>query len=339
MPVISPSYLMDLESRMRFIQETEYLELTSKLWWDKCTKIIPSGSKRELVSWIINSAQLEDQGLGGNMTFDDMSIVETEFKPKDAGKGLKLRKNTFEDLDGNGVEVATEWSKQIGAQFAYWGQKQISTFLMNGAQSTSLAYDGLPYFSASHLVHPLDSTKGTYSNLITGKPIDASVTTDVALANLQSVFASIASIKAPNGSDPRNLEPAFILAPPKLFPRAVQLTNAKFIAQAAATGGGGADVEALIASMGFGMPVQANELAGWESDTSFFVFCKAATTTTLGGLVYVDREPFHVTYYTGEGGATGLDAILSRTKELEWHAAGRNVAGYGHPYAVIKVTA
>jgi hypothetical protein len=119
----------------------------------------------------------------------------------------------------------------------------------------------------------------------------------------------------------------------------VQLTNAKFIAQAAASGGGAADVEALIAALGYGEPVLVDELAGFESSTTYFVIAEAVTSSQLGGLVYIEREPFTIRYYTGRGGGNGVDAILDRIDELEWHTSGRNAVGYGHPYTVFKVTA
>jgi phage major head subunit gpT-like protein len=330
---------MDLESRMRKIQENEYLRLTSNLWYDRCTKIMTSGARREIVTWVLNTAQLEDQGQGGNVAFDDMVILETEFTPKTAGKGLKLRRQQFEDLDGNGVELASEWSAQMGAQHAYWPQKQVATMLKNGALASALGYDGKPFFSALHPVNPNNTSAGTFSNLFTGVPIDASVTPDVALANLATVFSNIASIKMPNGSDPRMLRPAGILTAPKLFPRAIQLTNARVIAQAAATGGGGADVDALIRSLGYGQPICADEFAGFESDTTYFVIAEQVTSSQLGGLVYVDRESFSTRYYTGRGGGNGVDAVLDRADELEWHTSGRNIVGYGHPFTVFKCTA
>ena len=64
------------------------------------------------------------------------------------------------------------------------------------------------------------------------------ITADVALTNLAKVQAYIESIAAPNGTDPRGLTGVKILAGPALFPRVVQLTNAKILAQAAASGGG-----------------------------------------------------------------------------------------------------
>jgi len=339
MPALTPQFVMDLETRMRFIQERDYLKLAGRLWWDRVTKVMTSGSRREIVTWIVNSAQLEDQGQGGNIAFDDMMMVETEFTSKTAGKGLKLRRQQLEDLDGNGVQLASEWSAQMGGQHAYWPQKQVVTLLKNGHLATSLAYDGLPFFSASHLVNPKNAAAGTYSNLISSVPIDESVTADVALKNLKTVFASIASIKMPNGSDPRFLRPAGIIANPTLYPRVCQLTNAKFLAQAAASGGGGADVEALISALSYGAPICADEFGGWESDTTYFVIAENVMGTELGGLVYVDREPFTTRYYTGRGGGTGVDAILDRADVLEWHTSGRNVAGYGHPFVIFKCKA
>jgi len=143
----------------------------------------------------------------------------------------------------------------------------------------------------------------------------------------------------PNGDDPRMLRPSGILCSPKLFPRAVQLSNAKYIAQAAVTGGGGADVEALIGALGYGQPIMASELAGFESDTTYFVICEQVTSSQLGGIVYLQREAFSTRYYTGRGGGNGVDAILDRLDELEWHNSGRNVTAPGHPYAVFKCKA
>jgi hypothetical protein len=340
MPAVTPSFVMDLESRMRRISETDYLRITQKLYWDKLMKVIPSGSRREIITWILNTAHLEDQGQGGNIAFEDMVMLETEFTAKTAGKGLRLRRQQFEDLDGNGVPLATEWSAQMGAQHAYWPQRQAIQLLRDG--ETGLAYDAKAFFATDHPNNPYDAGAGTYKNLYTGAdaaPIDESVTLDVAIANLGKVYAAIAAMKMPNGKDPRFLRPAAILCAPKLFPRAMLCTNAKYIAMAASTGGGSADIEGLITRLGYGMPTQADELSDFESGTTYFVIAEQLASSQLGGLVYVDREPFSIRYYTGRGGGTGVDAVLDRGDVLEWHTSGRNVAGYGHPFLIFTVKA
>ncbi len=339
MGVLNLQYVMDLESRMRMIRENEYLRLTSNLWWDKTMKVLPSGSRREIITWALSTAQLADQGQGGNWEYDNLTILETEFTAGDVGKAFKLRRKQFEDMDGNGVQLAAEWSQQIGAQHAYWPQKTAVSLLKNGHLAGSKSYDNVSFFSASHPVNPMKSEAGTFSNLFTGVDVSTAVTADTALANLSTIFANIASIKMPNGVDPRFLRPSGILCAPKLFPRMVQLSNAKFIAQAAGSAAGSGDVEALIRALGYGQPIMADELAGFESDTTFFVICEQVTGSQLGGLVYVEREPFSVRYYTGRGGGNGVDAILDRADELEWHTSGRNIGAYGHPFAIFKCTA
>lgn len=338
MPAVTVEFLMDFESRMQRITEAEYLRLTASenMWWDSITKIKPSMTRKELVSWILNMAYLSDQGEGGNIRFEDPVMLETEYTNKTAGKGLRLRRQQFEDLDGNGVDLATEWSAQMGAQHGYWPQRQIAELLKNGETGTT--YDGLPFFSASHYNNGSDASNGQFSNLLSGTSyrIDSggSTTLESAASNLAKVYSAIRSFKMPNGKDPRMLRPAGIMCGPALFPRASQLLDAKFLAGSA---GGTSDFTGYLSRMGYGRVIEAPELVESEYDTSYFVVVDQLAASQLGAFVYVDREPFSIRYYTGRGGGTGVDAILDRSDVLEWHTSGRNVAGYGHPYMLIKV--
>jgi phage major head subunit gpT-like protein len=343
MPALTPQFLFDFESNMQAITENEYARFAANMWWSKFMRTRPSGSRQEIIAWLLSTAKIENlEKMGGKVPFEDLVSTYTTFESQYAGAGLRLRRAQVEDLDGNGLELAGKWSGDIGAYMGYWPQKQLINLVKNGHLATSKSYDQVPFFSASHPVNPFNTAAGTYSNLFTGgtaAPIDSSVTLDVALDNVSKVIAAVRAIKMPNGEDPRFLRPTGLVVPPRLQQRAVQLTNAKFIAQAAASGGGSADVQALIASFGFVEPVVSDELAGFESDTTWFLACEEISSSQLGGFVYVDREPFRINYYTGAGGGTGVDAQLDRTDELEWHCKGRNVAGYGHPYAFFKVKA
>jgi phage major head subunit gpT-like protein len=358
MPALTPEFLFDFESNMQVITENEYARFASNLWWSKFMKTRPSSSKKEIVTWLLSTAKIEDlEKSGGKMVFEDLVSKYTTYENKNAGGGLRLKKQQLEDLDGGGIDLATKWSGDIGAYMAYWPQKQLVSLIKNGATSGFNSYDDVTFFSNAHPINPANTGLGTYANIFTGAAastpatdpndasypgacaIDDSVTVDVALANLSKVVSYIRSIRMPNGEDPRFLRPVSILAPPRMQARVTQLTNAKFIAQAAASGGGSGDVEALIASFGLVTPTIADEFAGFESDTTWFLACEELASSQLGGFVYVDREPFRITYYTGSGGGTGVDAILDRTDELEWHCKGRNVTGYGHPYTMFKVKA
>lgn len=349
MPALTPEFLMDFESKMQVIQEREYTRLASNMWWSRLMKTRPSTSRRELLTFMLSTAKIEDFGTaGGKMVFEDLVSRYTEFESRYAGAGLKLRRAQLEDTDGNGIDLAAQWSGDIGAYMGYWPQKQLVSLIKNGATSGYNSYDAVTFFNSAHPVNPFNTGAGTFSNIFTGGasgaypgacPIDDSVSVDVALANIAKINGYIRSIKLPNGEDPRFLRPTILLGAPRMGPRLAQMTNAKFIAQAASSGGGSGDVEALISSFGFAQPIVADELAGFENDTTFFVGCEQLVASQLGAFTYIDREPFKITYYTGQGGGTGVDAFLDRADELEWHCKGRNVAGYGHPYLFFKCKA
>lgn len=355
MPAITPSFLMDFESRMQAIVEDEYSRLSSELWWSEVAKLRPSGSKREVIAWLISTAQIEDLGLkGGEMPFRDIESKYTEYENRFAGNGLKLLKSDLEDLDGKGLEVAAHWSRDMGSYMAYWPQKKIAELILAGETGTT--YDGKAFFAKDHLSNPASGTK-TFANLFSGAaastpatdpndaiypgaaPIDDSISVETALTNLSKVVAYIESIRMPNAVDPRYLSVKGMLVAPRMMARATQLTNAKTIAQSAASGGGGADVEALIKSLGVATPIKAREFAA--EPTTYYLIAEQLSSSQLGSLTYVDREPFAINYYSGVGGSgvVGIDAILNRANELEWHCKGRNVAGYGHPFLLFKVKA
>jgi hypothetical protein len=219
-------------------------------------------------------------------------------------------------------------------------------------------------------VNPVDAGLAsiTFANDFTGAasgvypgalPIDDAVhggydgTVNMALINLSKAIAYVrGGIKMPNGEDPRYLKPSVILAPPRMTARVQQLTNARTIAQVAGTGAGGSgDVEALIKNWGLASPIEVLELAAGQqytmddgtvvtgSDTTWYLACEEINSSQLGALVYVDREPFSINYYSGFGGASAFDSMLGRQREFEWLCQGRNVTGYGHPYMLFRFQA
>jgi len=325
------------------LTEREYDRLNNALWWRGITKLRTTGALRDVLLWLLSTATIKDQGGGGNIAFDDLVSTYTEVENKFSGAGLKLQRQQLEDTDGNGVELAGQWSADIGAYMSYWPQKQVTHLLKNAHTAEYTGYDKQPFFSLAHPVNPFKSSAGTFANLFTGAaagaypgacPIDDSVSADVALSNLSKILSYVASIRMPNGEDPRFLRPKMILCSPRLFPRAVQLTSAKFIAQAVGTGGGSADVEALIKALGFATPTMADELAGFENDTTFYVAAEQISSSQLGAVLYTEREAFKINYYSNMSSAD-----LDRADVLEWHCRGRNVVSSGHPYLLFKCKA
>lgn len=359
---ITPTFLVKLEDNMQMITENEFVRMTlsDNLWWREVTRVRQSANRKEIIAWLLSTAQIFEEGkTGGNITFDDMASKSVIYEHSRFGAGLKLTVDELTDNDAHGFDFAAEWSAQIGALMAYFPQQQVAKAILNGESTTGpfgTAYDGLAYFagnSSPHPNNPFRTSGGYYANLLTGAsaaasggkpaypgalPIDTGVTLDVAFANLQKFIAYIAAIKMPNGITPRFLKLKSLLLPPELTARGQQLTNARFIAQQATGGAGSGDVEAVIKNWGLGTPTTVQEFStGVAADaTSWYGATEQVQSTQLGALVFIERVPFKVTYYTGAGGGTGVDAVLDRAVELEWHLRGRNANGYGHPYGLFK---
>jgi hypothetical protein len=344
MGILTPTYLVDLETRMQIITENEYARLNDSrnLWWRLITRTRTTQARKDIVTWLLNTAQIRDQGKGGNIRFDDMVSNYTTIEHGFSGAGLKMRKADLDDLDGGGVDAASQWSSDIAAQMAYWPQRQAADFLKTAHTSKYKTYDGLPFFATNHPVNPYRPTAATYANLFTGGasgvypgalPIDASVSLETAANNLQALYAYISGLVMPDLVTPRFLNPIGMLVAPNLMYRASAITKAKFIATSTSNGGAApSDVEGLIQDLGFAPPIKAPELANFEGGTTYFVICEQLAASQLGALIYTQREAYRVNYY---GEVT--DAVLNRADELEWHCKGRNGMSAGHPYLLFKV--
>ena len=388
MPDITPTFVMQYERRMKAITENEYARrlASDKTWWTKIMRTTPIEGATERVTWLLDTATIEPIGPTGSagLTFQNMVTQTTEYPTFKHGKGIRIMRDQLEDLNGTGLDEAAKWSENIGNETAYYPQVLATQLILNGTATdgSANAYDGVPFFIGNttstiggvtvtgHPYNPYQPTLGGYSNWLTSSssgsypgacPIDESVTPDVALYNLGKAIAFIASVKMPNGRDPRFLTPTAIVVPPRMAPRLRELLGAKFLAQAAATGGGSGDVAALISGWGLGEPIVAHEFGASftysfqqpfvqassgnvtylpetvsGSDTTYYIICEEMRSTQLGGLLYVTRKPFKVNYYTGDAGGTGMDAILDRTDEFEYHCKGRMSGQYGHPYTIFK---
>ena len=391
MPAITPSFVMQYERRMRTLTENEYVRrlAAQNVWWNRCLRTINIEGKTERLTWLMSTAMIEPVGPTGSgvISFEELATQTAEYPVFRHGKGIKVHRDQLEDLDGTGLNILAEWSSQIGNEMAYYPQRLAAQLLLNGANTdgSANAYDGIPFFADNtantvggvsvkgHPYNPYRPSLGGYPNWLHGSnsgnypgalPIDDSVNVDVALTNLGKAIAYIASVKMPNGVDPRFLTPAFIIAPPRMAPRVRQLLDAKFIAQVAGasnSGAGSADIMALVSGWALGAPIIAQELGGnfsyttsvpfmgsggnvrfatetlTGSDTTYYIVCAENTTTQLGGLLFLQRKPFKVTYYTGDSGGTGMTASLDRQNEFEYHVQGRMSVQYGHPYAIFRV--
>jgi hypothetical protein len=349
--IATQEWLHDMESNMRSILVDSYKRLLLSMWWTSVAAQKTSMAKAEVFTWLITTARIRRME-SGQAHFEDMLNQYTTITNEFAQDGLLLKKEQLEDLvngvpGGAGLDMAAAWARAIGSYTAYWPQKECAGAILNGGSSGYNSYDGVTFFNTAHPVNGVDTSEGTFPNILNPTTvggqtrIDSGITMDVAIDNFSRIRAFVASIKSANGVDPRGLQIRGILHPPALRSRVLQLTGPGLIAQAAATGGGSADLAPIIADWKLDKPLEAVELgAGFESpegnsgsDTSYYLVCgEVSADDELGGLVYQTREPFGVLWHGPE-----LSAKLARERELQWLCQGRNAVGYGHPYLLFRV--
>ena len=346
------TWTADVETNMRSIVNDEFsrFQRPENRWWDAAATRLTIGTRTQIIAWFVNSARLYPQGEGGgNFSYANPLQLDTKFTPTTTGAAVQVRRQEIEDIDQNGMLSGaalgplTSWSRDMGHQFGYWPQFQIAELVKN-AEGTTIApaYDGLAFFATGHYNNGKDSSDGTYDNLLSGSTYApaASATDDVWMAALAATYLAMAKVKFATGQV-RMLRPAAILCGPALYPKIARLLDSKFIAAGASVSGSGgsSDFSGFLSRLGYGKVILAPELIADEWATNYIVLADRGGEADLGAFIYLDREPFSIRYYTGRGGGTGVDAILDSADRLEWHASGRNIAGYGHPFLAFKAKA
>jgi phage major head subunit gpT-like protein len=349
---ITPQYFMSLEQRMQLIQEQEYAAMSSSLWAPQIYRTRDSQSRKELLQWFISTATITDQDEGGNIEFDKIEALYTSIENKTAGRGLELKKEQMDDIDGGGAQMAAQWVRDISQVAAYWPQLQTAKLMIGGTSATDYAaYDGKAFFATDHYVNPVEKTAlnvpsgyaTTYRNLHSSSnalPIDDTVSVETAYSNISKLISYLATIPTSNGLYPRHLQPIAWFVPPRMGPRAAVLTSAKFIASVAESGksAGTLDVQGLVSFLGMGMPTICPELSAafGGSDTTYYVLAAARGTSrsVLGPIIYIPREPFGIIYHGPQ-----TDAQLAIRRKFQWTEVGRYGIGPGHPFELHRVEA
>lgn len=152
----------------------------------------------------------------------DMKVVE--FDDGFEIEALQLFTNAF---------AARQWAN-VPEQFTIAEQRHVNrnlvTLLEAGTGTTlqTCPWDGLAFFTASHLADPLGDTSNTFSNYqVTGKAVD-----DV--TKVEEEVTLMRAVKDPNG-EKLGVEPTDILVPTAKFQKTVNLFKQDLIANAAGT--------------------------------------------------------------------------------------------------------
>jgi phage major head subunit gpT-like protein len=323
--IVTPQIVRRIEDNLQYITVSAWKRRERNLWWRRVMKTRTSATKKELLQWMLETAQIQPMGNGGNLTTEDLVEIYWEIENEKYGAGLTLSADDISD--GAGLDRAGQWARHIGNAGAYWPQKEATRLLKNG--KTLLCYDGQPFFDEEHPVNPyIGEASGVYPNLFTGMPFSAE--------NLAEIYAQIEGIEAPDGS-PRHLRPTMVLAGPVERLAVTQALGAEIMADPVSSGTTAPATNMIKTSYGFVEPIIAPELnevatVGGRSRGVWFLGCELIEDDELGGLIYQERQAYTMNSYSPM-----TDAELGRLDAFEWQLKGRNAASYGHPFLLFRV--
>src|SRR5450432_1567551 len=320
---ITPQFIGTFETNVQtFIVDAWKRAQEDGLFWDEFMDVRSSATLRELYFWLIETARIYQENLGGNKRYDDIAATFYEIDNQNSGSALRLTKNEIEDnmiaADGMrgmpALDYAANWAKQIGGAAAYWPQQQLVSLL--GSGKTQNGYDGVPFFSQAHPINPVSGTGPSYSNLLAGLKLDAA-NLQLSASNLNAAAAAMRSLKQPNGAM-RFLRPNVLLHAPNETYVVNQLLDSKFFNAS----------ENVFTRLGI-RPVCADELSG---EPGVWYLGARMIPGEGGAFIYQEREPYVLTTYSSDS-----QVELQRRKEFEWLYDGRNAAAFGHPYLFFRV--
>lgn len=220
-------------------------------WWSKVAMEVPSTSRENRYGWMKIIPRMREWV--GERKINNLAGRSYTIENKDWELSVGVERNAIQDdqLGLFGPAIA-----MMGDQAARHPDDLLTTLIQSGV--TALAFDGLPFFSASHPVDSDNTALGTYSNNFTTTPLNS--------ANFQSVRAAMKAFKGEDNK-PLRVDPRLLIVPPQLEATALQILNAEFTAPAAAFGqnaAGGYQTNVLKGSADLlVIPELANEPTTW----------------------------------------------------------------------------
>ena len=305
--MLDSTFVANLRQAVHIHEMNEYLQIARNLKYSIFTKHLPSTTLKERYVTLLENAVIRDYGVnGGSVRFEEQVTGEQSFVNHVYKSGWAESEYKFKDLangtiGGEGINLLSQWTKQVTARAAYQPQYLAISALRAGT-ATSLTldgqvhdivcYDSQPLFSQTHPYNFKRTSLGYFCNYFKGAPASAvannigfkplagpfaknagtgeweydasaKVSVEDAWNNLWDTITAIAGVKMADGLTPRYLKPTRIVAGTKLRKAITTLLSAQFIAAQASSGTGGAtDIKGTITALGLAEPAFLDELVG-----------------------------------------------------------------------------
>lgn len=281
----------------------------AKPWYEALAMTTPSTTGEERHAWIDLIPRMRKWV--GERAVLNLAARSYLLANEDFELTLAVKRN---DILDDRIGLFSPMFQMMGRSTSKWPDDLVRAALQAG--KTQLCFDGQFFFDTDHPVDMDDPTKGTYSNLLTGKALSATT--------YQEARQAIMTFKGADGL-PMGIIPNTLAVPPQLEHVGRQILNADFIAPAAGFGGNGSDMQSNVLKGSANLvviPELANEPAAWYL---------AATDMPVKPLVFQQRQaPVFV-----PKDQPSSSNVFSR-KEFIYGVDSRGAAGYALPFLIVR---
>jgi phage major head subunit gpT-like protein len=279
-----------------------------KNYWQFYANLCPSSTKQNVYSWLAELPGLKKwvgAKLVRNIQTRSYTLVNDKWEDSyDIDR---------DDISDDNANILGGHIELLGDAGSRWGDDIVTDQLI--AATSTVCFDGQPFFSASHPVDMDDPTAGTYSNLLT--------TTALTKANYNAAFAAMQTFKGESGK-PLEIQPTLLMVGPAQREIAMQIVNAELIAQDIGTAGG-----AVSNVLRGEVTLIINPRLVADTTGAWYLF----STDRIKPMIFQQREAPHPTQMVDPSNPK----VFNQGK-FTYSVEARGAAGVGLPFLAIKAT-
>jgi phage major head subunit gpT-like protein len=157
--------------------------------WRSFAMELPSSSRSTLHAWLANTSAFVREWRGSRV-LNEMQTLTWEVINRKWELSWSFNEDQIRDDLSGLVAMAIQQARGMAEKWAEHEDNLVATTVQAG--KTSVCYDGQDFFSTSHPTDPTGVVSGTYSNLLTAKPLTH--------ANLITALQTMRGYTLPDGS-------------------------------------------------------------------------------------------------------------------------------------------
>lgn len=281
-----------------------------RTYYQDIAEVMPSSTRQNVYTWLAELPGLKKwigPKLARNIAARAVALINDDYEDT-----MEIDRN---DLEDDLAGIYARKAELMGDAAARWPDDVVVAQLI--AATTTVCYDGQPFFNGSHPVDIDDTSQGTFSNLLTSRALTQ--------ANFNFAYKTMQQYKGESGK-PLEVTPTLLVVGPDNRQAALEITQAGLIAQGLGSSTGAAAPTNI--NMGEVKPLILPRLI---DDTAGAWYL--ASTDRIKPLIFQQRQaPKPVMMIDPQ------NPIVFRERKLTWGVEARGAGGVSLPFLMLRCT-